>query len=260
MLCQIRILLLFVFGNSLLAQEMQTGVIRYKEQEFSQKVFVTAGPELSLTLPTEFGSSNRKQLQDTLFIVNPEIRFRVGCALRVDFSKTFSLRTGLYYISRQHQFKVGISDAIGQVISSEIYSNSINYIGYEIPAMLLAYARLGENVFLNNSIGFSFDFFPSSAQKLDPNEAFKMFVGRNSWIVPSLKASIGFEYRSMKNGYFYFGGNFHQPFFSIADLFVERNNPAPFGLQAQKLPLSGTYFSLDAIFYLPPGKENKWLK
>jgi hypothetical protein len=249
----------WVFAIASFAQEPVTGVIRSKPVEGKQKVFVTAGPEISFTLPTHFGSDNTAFAGDTLFRMDPVLRFRFGCALRFDFSKNFSFQTGLYYISRQHRVRVGPANVNQQDFSSVIFENTINYIGYEIPLMFLAYARLGEKTFLNNSVGVSLDFFPSSAQRLDQEKEFKLFMGRNSWMVPALKASVGFEYRTDNYGYLYLGGNFHQPFFSLADLFIERNNTQEFGLQAQRIAVPGTYFSIDFKYFLPPGKKNKWI-
>jgi hypothetical protein len=239
----------------------QTGVIRSEPVKEDQKVFVTVGPEVNLTIPTSFGSDQTSLASDTLFTVNSAFRFRFGINLRIDFSSRFSLQTGLYYHSRRHQVQIGRTSGTNQQIDSLIFENGVNYIGYEIPIMALVYVRLGERSFLNNAVGLSLDFFPSSSQRLDPEKEFKIYNGRNSWFIPSARASVGFEYRTRNSGYLYFGGSFHQPFFDLTDIFIERNQPpGPIGFQTQVIPISGTYFSIDLKYFFPPGKDNKFLK
>ena len=254
--------LIWGVGFSQLPTDLVTGPQRSKpEKEGKQKIFVSAGPEVSLTLPTVFGSANQSLRSDTLFSVDPAFRYRFGFALRVDFSAIFAIQTGLYYISRRHDVGVGRTSGSNQQFDTLYYRQGINYIGYEIPVMALVYARLGERTFLNNSVGFSFDFYPSSAVRVVREEEFRLYVGRNSWVVPALKASVGFEYRSDDQGYFYVGGNFHQPIIPLADMFIERSGPTgPIGFQTQRIPMSGTYFSLDVKYFFPPGKKNKWIR
>lgn len=257
-------LLIFCASNirAQLPDDLITGPQRNKtEREGKQKVFVTAGPELSLTIPTQFGSDHSRLASDTLFSVSPLFRFRFGLGLRLDFSAIFSFQTGIYYISRRNEISIGKTSGTNQQFDQIYYQQGINYIGYEIPLMALVYARLGERTFLNNALGISLDFFPSSAQRSNPEEEFTLYIGRNSWFVPSLKASVGFECRTNHSGYLYFGGNFHQPIVALADIFIERTGPTgPIGFQTQVIPMSGTYFSLDFKYFFPPGKKNQWIR
>ncbi len=230
------------------------------DDEKKQKTFVTIGPEVNLVLPTDFGARPDKFYNDTMFKFYPNLGYRFGACLRFDFSKTFSFQTGLYYISRSYTAQVGRSNAIKSEIETEYFSRQVNYIGFELPIMALFYVQLGEKWFMNNAVGFSVDFFPSSIVKNanDSNVKYVVYGGRNSWCVPSMKAAIGFEYRSENAGYFYLGGQFHRPFFPIMDGFIERTNALPYGLQSVDIPQTGTYFSVDIKYFFPPGKKNKW--
>jgi hypothetical protein len=230
--------------------------------ETKQRVFVTAGPDVGLVIPTDFGARINVRYQDTLFRLSPQVRFRLGMCVRTDFSKKFSFQTGIYYIERMYEAQVGKANATGSGIQSMIYNTSFKYIGFEIPLMGLFYVQLGERWFLNNLLGFSVEFFPSSVKSIssDTAVAYNVYGGRNSWIVPGVKAAVGFEYRTENAGYFYLGGQFHRPFFSIFDGFIERKNPEPYGLQTSELPASGTYFSIDLKYFFPPGKKNNFFE
>ncbi len=232
------------------------------DDEKKQKVFVTIGPEINLIIPTDFGARPDKFAQDTMFKWYPNFSYRFGACLRFDFSRTFSLQTGLFYISRGYTSKVGRADLSANPVDivEEYYSRDLSYIGFEIPIMGLFYVQLGKKWFMNNAVGFSVDFFPSSIVSLagDSNIKYTSYGGRNSWCIPSLKAAIGFEYRSENSGYFYLGGQFHRPFIPIFSGFIERTNGVPYGFQAQEIPQSGTYFSIDFKYFFPPGKKNKW--
>lgn len=228
------------------------------DDDKKQKVFVTIGPEINIILPTDFGARPDVLYQDTMYRFYPNLGYRFGACLRFDFSKTFSFQTGLFYISRSYTSQIGKANPIKTEIVEDYYNRRLNYVGFEIPLMGLFYVQLGRKWFMNNAVGFSVDFFPSSIAAVDNTTPYVTFGGRNSWCVPSMKAAIGFEYRSDNAGYFYLGGQFHRPFFAIFDGFAERTDPIPYGPQASKIPQSGTYFSIDFKYFFPPGKKNKW--
>jgi hypothetical protein len=256
------ILFIFIFSAlSLFSQKnkkIKGGVS--PEDEKKQKTFVTIGPEVNLVLPTDFGARPNVFYQDTMFKFYPNLGYRFGACLRFDFSRTFSFQTGLYYISRTYTSEVGKANATKTDIEQDYYNRQMNYVGFEIPIMALFYVQLGRKWFMNNAVGFSVDFYPSSIVKNanDSTTKYVSYGGRNSWCVPSLKAAIGFEYRSENSGYFYLGGQFHRPFFAIFDGFAERTKGTPYGLQGSDIPQSGTYFSVDFKYFFPPGKKNKW--
>ncbi len=254
-------LLVLMTGISLSAQKnkkIKGGVS--PDDENKQKTFVTIGPEVNLVLPTDFGARPDVSYQDTLYKFYPNLGYRFGACLRFDFSRTFSFQTGLFYISRNYTSQVGKANEIKSEIIEDYYNRSMNYVGFEIPLMGLFYVQLGRKWFMNNAVGFSIDFYPSSIVKNAGDSAIKYvsYGGRNSWCVPAMKAAIGFEFRSDNSGYFYLGGQFHRPFVGIFDGYAERTNPVPFGFQPSKIPQSGTYFSVDFKYFFPTGKKNKW--
>lgn len=258
-----RVFVWFALACSGLALQAQptTGIIRAKpvQAERKQKVFVTGGPEVSMTLPTTFGELGKAFSTDTLWDVSPMFRYRFGAAVRIDFSKVFALQTGLYYHTRRYQVSIGRSGSLQQPFDTVFFQEGLNYIGYELPLMALFYVQLGDRVFLNNAVGVSIDFYPSSSEKLNTNSEFKIFNGRNSWVIPALRASVGFEWRSKYSGALYLGGTFQRPIIPITDMFIERQEPTgPIGFQTQQINIGGTYFSIDVRYILPAGKENEF--
>jgi hypothetical protein len=244
-----------------LAQQKKQKVKGGAESESKQKTFVTAGIDASFMIPSDFGSRIAVSYKDTLFKLVPQLRFKLGMCVRTDFSKRFSFQTGIYYVERVYEGRVGKANQVGDDFQSLFFSNQIKYTGFEIPLMGLFYVQLGERWFLNNLVGLSLEFFPSATQKLSPDSTvqYDIYAARNSWIVPAAKAAVGFEYRSETAGYFYLGGQFHRPFFNIFDGYIEGRLDSPFATQTAKLPATGTYFSVDLKYFFPTGKKNKFL-
>jgi hypothetical protein len=90
---------------------------------------------------------------------------------------------------------------------------------------------------------------------------YKIYGARYSWIIPSIKAAVGFEARTNNAGYFYLGGQFHRPLIPIYEGLVQRQTPAGtsvWGSNSISADISGTYFSIDFKYFLPPGKKNKF--
>lgn len=237
--------------STLLAQTSEKDYPDKKKPKIQVKI--TAGPEVNLTIPTDFGTRKDLYREDTVFKFLPQIRFRLGACVRFDFSKTFSLQTGIYYVSRQYKVLVGKTNGQSPDITQGLYENRINFVGYEIPIMGLFYVQLGEKWFLNNAVGFSLDMFPSHTQEVDPLLTYEIYNARRGWIIPSIKASVGFEFRTTKTGYFYLGGQFHRPLIPISDMYVERTTPDGIGYQTVSAPMSGTYFAVDLKYFFNPG-------
>lgn len=237
------------------------------EESDKQKVFLTIGPEVNVLIPTNFGNSDVKGFKDnsllvpndSLMKVIPNPSFRIGACLRLDFSKTISFQTGLYYLTRNYTTRVGFGNAQNTDLENHFFEDKYQFIGFEIPLQALIYVRLGKNFYMNNAVGIGLEFYPSSVQRITTDSmSFSLFGGRNSWIMPTVKASIGFEYRTENAGYFYLGGGFNRPFLSPLLSIAARPYALPFGVQGASLAQSGTYFSIDFKYFFPPSKKNKW--
>jgi len=175
----------------------------------------------------------------------------VGGVLRHNFTKMFTIETGIHYVSRRYNFN--FKQSIQQIDDN----SDINLISYEIPVQWLLYIRLGEQFYMNTIFGVSVDFYPSDVTNTRENYAYIMI--RKSWINLALIASVGFEYRTKDAGYFYIGGSLHYPLSDIGTLrvsyFPDPSNTADFVNLDQKV--SGTYLSVDVRYFFKKNEEKK---
>ena len=86
------------------------------------------------------------------FTLSSASGFSVGGVLRHNFSKMFTIETGIHYVSRKYSFN--FKHNIEQIDDN----SSVNLISYEIPVQWLLYIRLGEQFYMNAIFGVSVDF------------------------------------------------------------------------------------------------------
>ena len=167
----------------------------------------------------------------------------------------WSLETGIAMVQRN--YKVSFESLrFG-------FSESMTYrlVGYEIPIQALIYVQLGKQWFMNGSGGMALNFYPSNLEKFGSTVVDTSFIDyhvktyRNNWMMPSVLANLGFEYRTPKSGFFYIGASYHRPLSEIAlsNLRIENNgsgNDTPFFL-------NGTYLTLDLRYFLPESSADK---
>jgi hypothetical protein len=172
-----------------------------------------------------------------------------GAIIRKPLGKFWNLETGLNFVKRSYSLNFDLNDSV-QVSSKQ----NMTFIAYEIPIQALIYVRLGKSWYMNASAGISIDFFPSetetfSFEKVDSSYYdFSQKTYRIKWSALAAQSNLGFEYRTEKQGYYYFGASFHRPFGRIAGTqgLVESTS----GSDRLWLSLSGSYFSLDLKYFL----------
>ena len=172
-----------------------------------------------------------------------------GGLVRAGLTKSISLEVGINQIQRQYDWSV-TNDT-----STIAGSGSVRWVGYEIPVMALVYVRLGERSWMNNAIGFSADMYPSDV--VQTFEESRTYWYRNSWVQAGVIANLGFEYRTLKSGYFYLGATYHRPFGDMA--IAEHTWRANAIDTSLKQGIVGTYLTLDVryFFYEAPDKQRR---
>lgn len=171
-----------------------------------------------------------------------------GMVIRHGFTDLLGLEGGINYVKRK--YKLAITD------SSFTGKSSFQAIGYEIPLSMLVFIQLGEYLYMNASLGTSFDMFASSVQSTDTY--FKNVVFRNRVIQSAVLANIGWEWRTEKSGYIYLGASYHRPFGFIyladTEYIVNRTVKAE-----TETKLLGNYLTLDLryFFHEDPLKKQK---
>jgi hypothetical protein len=79
-----------------------------------------------------------------------------------------------------------------------------------------------------------------------------------NWIILGLCANLGFEYRTLKSGYFYFGASTHLPLTEMAEVIVSSNKPQTNYFERLVWPapkVIGTYITLDIRYFFNPGMK-----
>lgn len=180
----------------------------------AQPKVITFGIQYKPLIPSRFfrsGEINFGQNNINYSIV-PEISFSGGMVIRRGFTKNFSVESGINYVKRN--FNLLVENKETSFHSEKRFS----IVGYEVPTLGLIYIRLGDQMFMNAAFGISLDFFPSDVGTNEYYFPYDVQVqhvsvrNHNRWLQPSLLANLGYEYRSLKKGYFYFGSSFHRPF------------------------------------------------
>ena len=175
-------------------------------------------------------------------VIDPVEGYSFGMMIRHNFTKMFTLETGIHFESKKYTFNVA------NINSGSNASSSVRLISYEIPVQWLIYIRLGQQIYMNALFGVSFDFYPSDVTNLKDN--FEYIIIRNSWINVALLGSIGFEYRTKNSGIFYIGGSLHYPFSDIAKVrLTQYKTFPPTDFVNFDTTLNGTYFSVELRYF-----------
>jgi len=185
------------------------------------------------------------------FEIAPKGGFNLGMVVRKGFNEQFSLETGINISKRKYNLQI-TEDSTGFVGNS-----NFKYIIYEIPILGLVYVQLGEDFFMNAAFGAAINFLPSDWDTFD--DYFLHYSKRESWIVPSLLANLGFEYRTKKSGFFYFGFSFHRPFTKITTAgvgYTEKVHPRSVKEKAF-FDISGNYLTIDLRYFFHESPQIK---
>lgn len=213
---------------------------------FAQKNVTTFGIQYKPIIPNRFigtfeADFNQDQLESG---IKQKLGHSFGMVIRQGLTNTISLETGISFTRRNFDINFAVPD------SGLASVNDVGLIGYEIPITGLVYIRLGEQLFMNTSIGASFNYFPSDVQVFSPiraNEFFLFEGARLNRVQGALITNIGFEFRTRKSGYFYLGSTYNLPF---AQLFTFALSYEYDGGEVVAIDnVQGSYLTLDLRYY-----------
>lgn len=178
---------------------------------------LTFGVQYKPIFPVEI--LNTRDLE--INVEDPEFTHRIeqkfghsfGMVVRRGITNFISIESGINFIQRNYHLDYAVPD------SGDFANNRLRIVSYEVPLSALFYIRLGEQWFMNASLGASAVMFPSNVGTNVVTEgrtaSFQTEGLRTSWFQGSLISNIGFEFRTRKQGYFYLGSSFHLPFKSM---------------------------------------------
>ncbi len=211
----------------------------------AQERVLTAGMKFRPFFSSKFFKTGpqQKDSNQVQFTVTPKGGYSAGGVVRYGISHTLSFETGIYFIKRPYQVRLEKTDGNNSVRKVETRFSSISY---EIPSCLLVFLQLSEHLFMNVSMGFTMDFYPSNLNTT--GEYFNHYSVRKNWIFPAVHAGLGYEWRTGKKGYFYLGASYHQP---LNDIFVTTIGYYENGRYqtGQQFILSGNYLAIDLAYF-----------
>lgn len=185
------------------------------------------------------------------FRLEQKLGFNFGMVVRKEISDQISLETGINFTQRNYDLSISVEDSTNFNATSDF-----RYIIYEIPIKALVYVQAGQNTYINAAFGGVANFLPSNWESFD--SYFEHFSLRRSWIIPALVANLGFEYRSQKDGYFYFGISFQRPFTNIttAGILYKVDQVEQ---ERTFFDVSGDYLTFDFRYFFnePPEKRRR---
>jgi len=217
----------------------------------AQERVTTIGIQLKPILSSDLintGPQNQK-IEDINYSITPRSGYAFGMVIRKGLTKLISLETGINYVRKS--FDLRITDDQSQLDIDEAFS----YVMYEIPITGLIYVQLSRKLFLNTSFGIAADFLPSDWDSGNPQYYHRSF--RTSWVLPSLLANVGFEYRTEEDGYFYLGFSYKRPFTSITTAkigIVDTNQQI---IKQSSFEILGNYLTIDLRYFFHENPERK---
>ncbi|MBI2967343.1 MAG: hypothetical protein HYY40_05960 [Bacteroidetes bacterium] len=218
---------------------------------YSQNDRVTVGLQYKPIFPS--ATFNTGQISRTRngvdFLVDlvPFASFSAGMIIRSEITEKFSFESGINLTMREYQLSITERDFT--------LNDGFRLLGYEVPVLGLVYIKLGEKFYMNTSFGSSLDFFPSNV--ISEDNFFQHYTRKKNWIVLSLLANLGWEYRTELNGYYYLGASYHMPFTEIANTKIRYTRGMVSELVEEKL--FGTYLTVDIRYFFEKKKKyNKY--
>jgi hypothetical protein len=177
---------------------------------YAQKNTVVFGIHIEPVIPSRMFRIQTEDivLDQVEFSIIPKTGYLFGTHLSLNVSKRFTIESGINLIKRDISIEA----------REKLYDTSLtfNIHNFEIPLASTFYVRLAERLYMGQTVGISFQMLPSHlTSKLNWVDSagtisrFEQISIRRSWLVPSFKGGVGFEYRSEESGFFYIGAMYH---------------------------------------------------
>jgi hypothetical protein len=199
---------------------------------------------------------------DSVVLIDPGNNFRgvynfsggmgFGGVIRVKLTKLLNVESGLYFTRRRYDFR------IEDLTTDFRDETSFRMVSYEIPIKGLVYIRMADKIYMNVALGFGTNFIASDVISVE--QIYNIKAIKLVWMRGSVLGNIGAEYRTEKDGFFYFGFTFNQ---MLDDIMVTEANYFREGIPPafrQRGPLNGSYLSADFRYFFPMAKPKKAVK
>jgi hypothetical protein len=173
----------------------------------AQETKVTFGLQIEPLIPSGLiRSSNVKAFaQGVEFSTDARPGYSYGAHIAFWLNERMSIESGINHLIRDYRITAQEPD-----FTLPLQWTADNF---EIPFLFNYHIRLGERLYIDQSIGLSFQFLPGEfqsrilAEDEFDNRLYEMsqISVRNYWVMPAFRGGFGFEYRTDNWGSFYVG-------------------------------------------------------
>jgi hypothetical protein len=172
--------------------------------------------------------------------------------VRVGISDLLAIETGINYTKRNFNldYEVADSNIVGQ--------DDFGFVNFEVPVNFLVYIKLGNQAYMNTSIGASANYNPSNIRTLSNPEGIHLFIfegKRLAYFNYNINANVGFEYRTKESGIFYLGVSGRIPFSPLMQVAAEYSYDT-YDIVSLGL-IEGATFSFDLKYFFHNNKRKK---
>jgi len=219
-----------------------------------QKGITTFGIQYKPIIPNSLIGTFKQDFNEGILIssVKQKVGHSFGMVVRVGLTDKISIETGINYTQRKFNLDFAIPD------SGYTAQNTVGVVSYEIPVSGLIYVRLGDDIYMNSSLGVAMTLFPSDVRTYTDipdvaNSYFQQEGAYRSKLQGAAIANLGFEYRTKKAGYFYLGASYHLPYTPIMTFAMsyEYDNTKVLSIDN----IHGSYLTLDLRYFFHEKKE-----
>jgi len=173
------------------------------------------------------------------YILTNKYGYTYGIKVKHDFTKHYSLQTGINYVHRNFSAEIINSDTSIQ--------NDLRFISYELPISGLIYVRLFKKIYMDISPGFLTNFFPSDIITSS------MYGKRFRFATFSGMLNLGWEFRTKDKGYFYLGASYKRDFSNM--IYVAYFKGIIGGISDYSIASRGDYLNINFTYYFPQNKN-----
>lgn len=218
----------------------------------AQKGVTTFGLQYKPIIPNRLVGTYTQDFNEGQLVssIKQKLGHCYGGVVRHGLNNMISLETGISFTQRFFGLNFSVPD------SGLAATGKVGVVSYEIPLSCLIYIRLGEQFYMNTSLGTSLTMFTSNVRTVYPlgeGELFTQEGAYNSKVQGALLANFGFEYRTRSKGYFYVGTSFHQPFTYAMRMAMAYEFQGGKTVAIDKV--QGSYLTLDFRYFFPEKPE-----
>ena len=225
---------------------------------WAQERVLTFGIQYKPMIPISLiESTTVESVNDGVKFTNDQkFGYAAGFLIRKGITDKFSIETGISYVKRNYSLSI---DSLNGNYST---GDDFGIVGYEIPVVGLVYIQLSREVYMNVSMGGTFDVYPSDVSNANEIKAgdWLHVADRRNWLQISALANIGWEYRTKESGIFYLGASYHRPFdFAYLSKYGVFKSVGVSRVSHNQ-ELGGNYLTLDFRYFFHEDPEKRKLK